>query len=146
MGLETIALLSLATTAASTVAQSVQARKQARAQKEGQAVQTALGSVDNAIARRRAAREARIQRARLVANSAATGTVGSSGFAGANSALQANLGQTFANQNTAETAARGISAANQRAADAESRSKQIQQFTKLANTTIGIADDAGIFS
>lgn len=145
MGLEVIAAIGLGITAASTISQSRARRKAARAQREGNAVNTATGEINNAVARRRAAREARIRRQRLIARSSASGTSGSSGELGANSAINANLGSAIANQQTAEEAARGLSAANQKVADANSSISRIQQFTSLANKTLGIADDAGVF-
>lgn len=143
MGLETVALLSLATTAASTVMQQRQARKEASAQREGRAVEGALGEINNMKARRQAARERRIRVARLTSSANASGVQGSSGQIGAQSALGASFGGAMAGQQTSLMGAQGISAANQRAADARSRSNSIKLWTGLAQKSIGIANDAG---
>lgn len=143
MGLETVALLSLAVTGASAIAQQRQARKQASAEREGRAIEGAMGEINNMSARRKAARERRIKMARLNASANASGVQGSSGQVGAQSALGASFGGAMAGQQTGLQAAQGISAANQRAADARSRSNSIKLWTGVAQKSIGIADDAG---
>lgn len=145
MGLETVAILSLAVGTASAISQAKQARKASDASEEASEINTATGEVNNAIAQRKAAREARLRRSRLLASAEASGTGDSSGFLGASSAIGANLGSAFSQQKTAEQAARGLSAANQKIADASSASKRISAFTTLANQGIGVADDAGLF-
>lgn len=129
MGVEVIAL---AVTAASAVNTTVQQRKAAAAQKESGAINTASGEAENIAARRRAAREARIRRGRLRAAAQSTGTSGSSGLAGAESALQSNLGAAIAGQRTQELAARGLTAASQRVADAKSNAAIFNAWAGVA--------------
>ena len=141
MGLET--LLTLAVSAASAVSSSVQARKRARAERTANAIQGAGGEIENRLARRRAAREERLKRARLVNSGELAGASGSSGMAGASSALQSNFGAGVAGQRSQELASRGISAALQRSADAQSRMASLDQWSQIGQKVIGIAGDEG---
>lgn len=136
-----VAILSLAVGAAGAIAQGVQARKAAKARREAQAVSTAGNNIRDKLARRRAAREERLRRARLVQQSEAAGATGSSGMIGATSALGANFGAATAQQRGQTQVAEGISAANQREADARSRSAQIGAWTNLAQDGLSMWDD-----
>lgn len=136
-----IALLSLAVGAASTIAQTVQARKAAKARRESQAVSSAGEAVRDKLARRRAAREERLRRARLVQASTTGGTSGSSGELGATSALGANFASGVASQSFQRGVSQGISAANQKEADAVSTSKTIGAWSGLAQQGLGMWDD-----
>jgi hypothetical protein len=140
MGIET-ALLSLAVGAAGTVASVVQARKAAKAQKEAQAISTASGQIQDTYARRKAARESRIRRARLIQASSNTGTEGSSGELGAGSGLTSGFGSSVAQQTAGQITVEGISAANQRIQNAEGSINAIGSFTKLAQGGLSLYDD-----
>lgn len=140
-----VELLSLAVSAGSAIARRNQARKAAAATNEANAVSTATGEINNRLARRRAAREERLRRARLKQSASNYGVSGSSGEFGALSALQANSQTNLANQNANEVAARGISAANQRAANAQTSIERISAFEGLAQRGLSLADDHGLF-
>ena len=142
MGLEIIAFASLAIGAASTISRNKQARKQAKAEKEGRDIDLAQGEINNAQARRQAAREKRIRLARLKSSSENTGTGGSSGLLGAQSALGASFGGVLADQSTAQNSAEGLTAASQRAADARSRSAAIGAWTNFAQQSLGTVESA----
>lgn len=142
MGLETIALASLAVGAASTIAQTVQARKAARAQREAQAVSSASQQIQDRVARRRAVREARVRQAAIQQSAVASGGVGSSGAAGATSALQSNLGAGVANQRSQQLAAEGIGRQNVISANAQTRFDTIGSFGKLVQQGISLFDVA----
>ncbi len=134
MGLEVIAL---AVTAASTVASVVQARKASKARKEGLAVQGAGEAIRDRAAKRRAAREERVRRARLIQSSTTGGTTGSSGESGALSSLGAGFATSRAEQSGQTNVAQGITAASQREASATSRA---QTFQAIGNLAVGSVD------
>lgn len=137
----TIALLTLAVTAATAVAQGVQSRKAAKARRESQAVQTAGENIRDKLARRRGAKEERLRRARLVQASTTGGTSGSSGEIGATSSLGSNFAGAVAGQSMQRGVASGISAANQRVADAQGKSNTFGAIGNLANTGLNMWDD-----
>ena len=139
MGL--VALLSLAVSAATGIAQAVQSRKAAKARRESQAVQTAGENIQDKLSKRRAAKEERIRRARLVQASTTGGTSGSSGEIGATSALGANFASAQASQSAQRGVAQGISAANQKEADAVGRSNTFGAIGNLAQQGFGMWDD-----
>lgn len=134
-------ILTLGITAAAAINTARNEEKSLEAQKEGQEIRTASGENSNRVARRRAAREARINRARLKAASSATGTSGSSGFFGASSAITANQGSAVAAQRDQEIAARGLSAVNQRIADAESNSRIFNAYAGVAIKGLDMFED-----
>lgn len=113
------------------IGQQKAAKKQAAAQREANAISVAGGDIRDRAARRRAAREERIRRARLLSASKAQGTTASSGELGGLAALNTNLNIGLASQESDRLAATGISAANQRAADASFQSESWQAWTKL---------------
>jgi hypothetical protein len=133
-----IPILSLAVSAASTVAQVVAAGNAAAARREANAVQTAGQQFRDQLARRRAAREERIRRARLINTSATSGTMGSSGYVGAISSLGANLGSAFAAQRNEAATSIGISRANQRAADAENFGNSFAAFGGMIQSGLNL--------
>lgn len=136
-----VSILSLAVGAATGIAQAVQARKATKARRESQAIQTAGENIRDKMARRRAAKEERIRRARLVQASTTGGTTGSSGEIGATSALGANFASATAQQSASRGISQGISAANARGADAQSRGATIGAFGKIAQQGLGMWDD-----
>lgn len=127
-------ILGLALTVFSTVKQMSAQRKMAKAQREAGAIATANQDIQDAVGRRRAAREERVRRARIIAGASASGAVGSSGLSGALGALRANTDTAVAAQTSESIAAKGISAANQRAADAESSIYRWRAFSQLIQT------------
>lgn len=135
-----IAAGSLAVGVGTTVAQRNAEKRRASAQREASAVSSANEDIKNRLARRRAAREERIRRSRLVAGAATSGTAGSSAALGASSALGANFGSSVAAQQSDILAARGITAANQRAAGAESSYFKAGAYGKLAGQGLGFVD------
>lgn len=140
MGIETlIAAASVATSAASSVMQRNQAKKVAQAQREGRDIQQASEERQNILARRRAAREARIRRARIAQASANQGTQGSSSEAGSQAALGANFGASAAAQSGQAAGAKAISKTNQAAADASFKQQQIGAYGELAQQGFGFA-------
>lgn len=126
-------ILSLGLAVVSTVAQMSAARKQARAQREARAISTAGQDIQDNLGRRKAAREERIRRARLISGASASGALGSAGLFGSLGALRSNTDQAIATQTGESLAAKGISAANQRAADAHSKLLQWQAFSSLVS-------------
>lgn len=137
-----VAILGLAVSAASTIVQAVQGRKAAKARRESQAVQTAGEAIRDRLARRRAAREERVRRARLLQSSEVGGTSGSSGELGASGALRTNSAAGVANQSSQRTVSQGISAANQQAADAQSRAASVGAFADLVQSGLNVWDEA----
>lgn len=136
-----IEILSLAVGAATGIAQAVQARKATKARRESAAVQTAGEGIRDKLARRRAAKEERIRRARLIQASSTGGTSGSSGEVGATSALGANFASGVAQQSAQRGVAKGISAANEKEASAVSRAKTFGAIGDFAQTGLSMWDD-----
>lgn len=139
MGIE---LLTLAVTAATTIASTVQARKAAKSRKRAQAISNASEEIQNRTARRRAAREERIRRARLVQSAETSGAENSSGLVGATSALGSNLAAGIANQSSQRRGAQAISAANQKATDAEDRGRFFNSLGSLAKSGLDFFEEA----
>lgn len=137
----TIALLSLATAAATGIAQAVQARKATKARRESQAVQTAGENIRDQASRRRAAKEERIRRARLIQASTTGGTSGSSGEVGATSALGAGFASALSRQSAQKGVARGISAANEKEATAVGKANLYGALGDFAQQGLGMWDD-----
>lgn len=131
----------LAVSAATTIYSVIQQRKAQRAQKTAREIQNASEDYKNILARRKAAKEERIRRARLMSASSAAGTVGSSGELGALGAITSNAGQAVAQQTAFTAAAQGISAQNQKIADAESNMKTAQAFSGLFSQATGLYTD-----
>lgn len=117
-------------------------KKMQKAQKEANAVASASGEITDRAARRRAAREERLRRARLLSTSRASGAGGSSGELGALGALTTNFDSAVADQSSQRLAAQGISAANQRYSDAQSQYESAGLWTKLITQGIDIGQTA----
>lgn len=145
MGLEVGLILGAAVSAAGLVAQTVQAKKAGRARKEAQQISGASEEIQNRLARRKAAREERIRRARIINSAEQSGGGGSSGVVGAISALGSNFNAAVAGQKSQELASRGISIQSQKFANAESKSERIDAFVKIGNAGIDLADDLDLF-
>lgn len=139
-------LLSLAVTAIGKIAGVRQQKKATAAQREGQRIQTASETVTNRLARRRAAKEARIMQARVQQSSANSGVSGSSGELGAMGAIGGNFARNVALQQANILTIAGLSRQNQRAADALSKADRIEAFTKLGVQALNVAEDSGVFS
>lgn len=143
MGIEAILLTTI--TAASGLAQRSQQRRASRAATTQNRINTASGQIENTLARRRAAREERVRRARLKQSASNTGISESSGVFGAVSSLRTNADGAIAGQEGQRLAAAGISAALQRRADAESAINSIRSFQQLGTTLVGAAKEADLF-
>lgn len=139
-------LLSLAVTAIGAIAGARQQKKATAAQKEGQAIQTASETVSNRLQRRRAAKEARIMRARVEQASSNSGVGGSSGELGALGAIGGNFANNVADQQANILTIAGLSRQNQKAATALNKADTIMAYTKLGQQALKIGDDAGIFT
>lgn len=124
--------LALGIAAVGTVGSYINQAKAAKEQKRANQIQQAGEEIKDRAARRQAARQERIQRGRLVQSSSNTGTVGSSGFAGAVSSLSANYGSSVARQREQTLTSQGVSAALQKAADYNSRASFFGSFGDLA--------------
>ena len=135
-------VLGLVLKGATIIAQRAQAKKAAAAQRESRAVETSGQQIENNLARRKAAREERVRRSRIIAASANEGTAGSSGEVGAISALGTNFGSAVSEQTSQVRAAEGISAANQRAADAQQKFDFIGSFGNLVQEGLDLFDQA----
>ena len=138
-------ILQLAVGAAGVISGTVAAGKSRRARQEARNVSVAQQQIQDRIAKRRAAKEARIKRARLLQAAETSGATGSSGLVGATSALGANFGAAVAGQRSGQFAAQGISAANQRAADAESTGARNEALFGLFSKGINLLDGEGLF-
>ena len=136
-----IGVLTLAVTAASAIYQHRQGVKAQKAQEQQNSISNAAGKYNNIIARRQAAREARIKRNRLQASAANTGTTGSSGEFGAGAAIGSNFGASVSIQETQQNAARGLSAARQKEADAQTSINNIRNWTQVGRDVIGVWED-----
>lgn len=128
MGIE---VLLFAASAVTTVASINQQKKAARAAATGRAIQTANSEYNNRLARRRAAKEARIRRGRIAQMSENYGTAGSSGELGAQSALQSNLGARLGEQQANILAVKGVQGAYDRQASYMSKANQYQALGGL---------------
>ena len=134
-------ILTLAVSAAGAISQYRQGVKAQKAQQEQNDISNATGRYNNLVARRQAAREARIKRNRLEASAANTGTTGSSGAFGAGSAIGSNFGASVSIQQTQQNAARGLTAARQKEADAQTAINNIRNWTQVGKDVIGVFED-----
>lgn len=147
MGVETIALAALAVTGASTVYSMNEQRKAGKAQQEGQDIATAQQKSVDLANKRQQLREERIRRAQIEQASANQGVGGSSGEAGAISALGAQVGANVASINQGQMAADGISGAMSKAAGATQRAQVAQGVASLSGTVFSASGGFGsIFS
>ena len=147
MGIELTLLqgLQLAVGAAGVISGVATAKKATKARNESKNISTANQQIQDRIAKRRAAKESRIKRARLIQAGETSGASGSSGLVGATSALGANFGAAVAGQKSQQFAAQGISAANQRAANAESQGARNEALFEVLGKGIKMADDENLF-
>jgi hypothetical protein len=126
-----VSLLQLAVTAGGVLAQRAQARKATQAQTESNSITQATQFNQDAINRRRLAREERIKRGRLTALSEnSTGGL-SSGEFGSVSSIGADFAASFANQQGQQVASEGISKQNQLFSDAQTKYDNIGAFTDM---------------
>jgi len=147
MGIETVAIAALAVTTASTVYSIEEQRKAGKAQQEGQDIATAQQKSVDLANKRQQLREERIRRAQIEQASANQGVGGSSGEAGAVSALGAQVGANVASINQGQMAAEGISGAMSRAAGAGQRAQVAQGVASLSGTVFsGAGGFNSIFS
>lgn len=134
MGVETVALAALAVASASTVYSIAEQRKAGKAQQEGQDIATAQQKSVDLANRRQQLREERIRRAQIEQAASNQGAGGSSGEAGAISALGSQMGANIASINQGQLAASGISNAMSRAAGATQRAQVAQGVANLSGT------------
>ena len=134
MGIETVAIAALAVTTASTAYSIAEQRKAGKAQQEGQDIATAQQKSVDLANKRQQLREERIRRAQIEQASANQGVGGSSGEAGAISALGAQVGANVASINQGQVAAEGISSAMSAAAGSTQRAQVAQGVASLSGT------------
>lgn len=147
MGVETIAIAALAVSSASTVYSIAEQRKAGKVQQEGLDIATAQRKSVDLANKRQQLREERIRRAQIEQASANQGVGGSSGEAGAVSALGAQVGANVASINQGQMAAEGISGAMSRAAGAGQRAQIAQGVASLSGTVFsGAGGFNSIFS
>ena len=147
MGIETVAIAALAVTTASTAYSIAEQRKAGKAQQEGQDIATAQQKSVDLANKRQQLREERIRRAQIEQASANQGVGGSSGEAGAVSALGAQVGANVASINQGQVAAEGISGAMSKAASATQRAQVAQGVASLSGTVFsGAGGFNSIFS
>lgn len=139
MGLETLALTAtLVTSAASTAVSYAQGKRAEKAQREANKISESNQLNQDRIARRRAAREERIKRARIISSATSNGAGDSSGKTGAISALSSNYGQVVAQQSSEQKAAKGITKQNNRIASAESTANTFNELNKFAGNAFNL--------
>lgn len=142
-----VALVALAVTAASTAYSVDQQKKAGKAQQEGQDIASAQQKSVDLANKRQQLREERIRRAQIEQASANQGVGGSSGEAGAVSALGAQVGANVASINQGQMAAEGISGAMSKAAGATQRAQVAQGVASLSGTVFsGAGGFNSIFS
>lgn len=129
-----VAVAALAITAASTAYSVDQQKKAGKAQQEGQDIASAQQKSVDLANRRQQIREERIRRAQIEQAAANQGAGGSSGEAGAISALGSQVGANIASINQGQLAASGISNAMSRAAGATQRAQVAQGVANLSGT------------
>lgn len=141
------AIASLVVTAASTAYSVDQQKKAGKAQQEGQDIASAQQKSVDFANRRQQLREERIRRAQIEQASSNQGVGGSSGEAGAVSALGAQVGANVASINQGQMAAEGISGAMSKAAGATQRAQVAQGVASLSGTVFsGAGGFNSIFS
>lgn len=147
MGLVAVVAAALAVTTASTVYSINEQKKAGKAQQEGQDIATAQQKSIDLANRRQQLREERIRRAKIEQAAANQGVGGSSGEAGAISALGSQVGSNIASISQGQVAANGISSAMSRAAGATQRAQVAQGVASLSGTIFQASGGFGsIFS
>ena len=134
MGIETVAIAALAVTTASTAYSIAEQRKAGKAQQEGQDIATAQQKSVDLANRRQQLREERIRRAQIEQAAANQGAGGSSGEAGAISALGSQVGANIASINQGQMAAAGISNAMSASAGHGQKAQVAQGVASLSGT------------
>lgn len=141
MGIEVVLLAaSAAVGAASTIYQISQAKKAEKAQKNSTETQKAAARVQEDIERRKALKEERIKRARLMNTSSQTGTSDSSGEISAGNALSASFAEGVSSQAFQTETNVALSGFNQQIATAKSNISTANAFTDLFSTSISLYD------
>lgn len=115
-------------------------RKADKQASEAKRLQTAAEQVRDRTTRRRAAREERIRRARLINASSQQGTSGSSAEIGAGGALSSNFASAQARMTEQGAFSTGISGRLQSAADSRSRARNAAAWTDTIQSGLGLAD------
>lgn len=147
MGVTEVAIAALAVSSASTVYSIAEQRKAGKAQQEGQDIATAQQKSVDLANRRQQLREERIRRAQIEQAAANQGAGGSSGEAGAISALGAQVGANVASINQGQVAAAGISSAMSSAAGHGQKAQVAQGVASLSGTIFQASGGFGsIFS
>lgn len=129
-----VAVASLLITAASTAYSIEEQRKAGKAQQEGQDITTAQQKSVDLANRRQQIREERIRRAQIEQAAANQGAGGSSGEAGAISALGSQVGSNIASISQGQKAAEGIGNAMSAAAGSTQRAQVAQGVANLSGT------------
>lgn len=142
-----VAVASLLVTAASTAYGIEEQRKAGKAQQEGQDIATAQQKSIDLANRRQQIREERIRRAQIEQAAANQGAGGSSGEAGAISALGSQVGSNIASISQGQKAAEGIGNAMSAAAGSTQRAQVAQGVASLSGTIFQASGGFGsIFS
>lgn len=142
-----VAVASLLITAASTAYSVNEQRKAGKAQQEGQDIATAQQKSIDLANRRQQIREERIRRAQIEQAASNQGAGGSSGEAGAISALGSQVGSNVASISQGQKAAEGIGSAMSKAAGATQRAQVAQGVASLSGTIFQASGGFGsIFS
>lgn len=142
-----VAVASLLVTAASTAYSIEEQRKAGKAQQEGQDIATAQQKSIDLANRRQQIREERIRRAQIEQAAANQGAGGSSGEAGAISALGSQVGSNVASISQGQKAAEGIGNAMSAAAGSTQRAQVSQGVASLSGTIFQASGGFGsIFS
>lgn len=147
MGIETVLLgASLAVGAANVIVQQNAANKAAYAQRQSNAIQQAGQEVQNRIARRRAAKEARLRQARIAASAAGSGVINSSGVAGASADIT-NTYQTGVAQQAGDVlTSQGITQQQQIKADALRKADTFGAWASLFEHGVNAANKWDVFN
>ena len=133
MGTE-VAIAALVVSAASTAYSISENRQAGKKQQEAQDISTAQQKSVDLANRRQQIREERIRRAQIEQAAANQGAGGSSGEAGAISALGAQVGSNIASINQGQVAAAGISNAMSAAAGHGQKAQVAQGVASLSGT------------
>lgn len=146
MGTE-VAIAALVVSAASTAYSISENRQAGKKQQEAQDISTAQQKSVDLANRRQQIREERIRRAQIEQAAANQGAGGSSGEAGAISALGSQVGSNIASISQGQLAATGISNAMSAAASSTQRAQVAQGVASLSGTVFsGAGGFDSIFS
>jgi len=139
-----IAAAALTATVYSVTEQKKQAGKQADAQNKIRNEDIASNKAKQMAERRQQIREERIKRSRVLAASEASGTVGSSGEAGAIGSMNTQLGSNVGTNQSMIQSGQRVSVFAQDAASAQLAGQQAGMFGQLVNAAAPVA--GSIFS